>query len=446
MTDTPPAAARPWSEWRVLRWVVLAALCGVLYGPAYLEASYATRERWGDFYQEWLSARSVRDGGRAYAPLRELAPRYTSLPPEFIATMLPWNAHPPVSVLLALPLGYLPYHTAQTVWSLVNWPLYALTVVLIVRGLRVPFHPAMVLPILVVTLACYPLFIQVQHGQLNIILMAGITAGWYLDRRGYRTGAGLAVGFAAAVKLVPAFLFLYFLAARRWRSLAVAVVTFVGLHALALGVLGLDDVRVYRDTVIPSVTAYVSSRHNISLPAFWLRLFDPHPNEGIDALFVAPWLAVLMSALSRLAVIAVTAWRAYAAQTPFEHERAYATAVVGILLVSPICWDHYFLLAAFPAFFAWRYVRGIGPRVVFWLVFLQLLLPKYYVPQLVYGVKDGAQKYLFGTYQVSAAENLCLASLLNYVLVALFVLVVAAPEPAAAGREPPAAGNSPSSR
>ncbi len=427
----------------MLRWFLFLIACGVLFGPAHLEASYATRERWGDFYQEWFSARNVLHGGRAYAPLPELARRYTDLPDEYAAKLLPWNAHPPVSVLLALPLGRLGFQDALTVWNLLNWPLFVLSLVLIIRGLRIPFSASSLLPTLALSLACYPLYLQVQHGQLNIVLMAGITLSWYLDRLGYRIGAGAALGAVAAFKLVPAFLFLYFLGTRRWRSLAVAVGVFGALNGLAVAVLGIADVRVYLYTVVPSVANYVSSRFNLSLAGFWLRIFDPHPNEHVDAIVVAPVAGAVLSYLTRAAVIGWVLWQAYTARTLFDRDRAFAVAMVGMFLVSPITWDHYFLILGLPFALAWWHVQGIAWRVLFWVIFLRTWLPNYYIPSLVIGQEVGTAKYLFGSYQLAAVENLWLASLPFYGLVAFFVLVANLRERTPVAASPVPAGGGP---
>ncbi|QEL18101.1 glycosyltransferase family 87 protein [Limnoglobus roseus] len=416
-------ATRTWSEWRILRWFLFLLICVAAYGPHYLEAFRPPPNKLGDFHQEWLSARNFAHGGRAYAPQRDIAQEHLGIPAEEAARLLPWNAHPPVSVLLALPLGTLSFRDAQLVWNLANVPLFVLSLVLIVRGIGMPFSATSVLPTAALTLACHPIYSQFQHAQLNIILMTLITLGWHFDGRRDFGWAGAAIGAAVAVKLFPAFLFLYFLASRRWRALAAGTIVFVALQGVALLVLGVDDCRTYVEQVVPSIVNYESSRQNVSLAGFWLRIFNPHPNEHVDALAVSPVTGLAFSYVSRLIVVLVLVRLAVGARSKFEHDRAFAACVVGMMLASPITWPHYFLMLALPLALAWQYVRGIGWRILFWVVFVLLWLPNYYFPSLVLGAERGMMMYLLGTSQISAGQNLTLASLPNYALLALLVLV-----------------------
>ena len=71
-------------------------------------------------------------------------------------------------------------------------------------------------------------------GQFSAPLAFLVVAAWAADRTGRWHLAGVALGAAAAVKLFPAFLLLYFAAAGRWRTVAVAVATAAAVNAVAL--------------------------------------------------------------------------------------------------------------------------------------------------------------------------------------------------------------------
>ena len=73
-----------------------------------------------DFAQEWTSARNYWTGRPIYLPLAESFPIHFG---RETTTKLRVNAHPPAAVLIALPLGQLPYRTAWLVWNLISLTL-----------------------------------------------------------------------------------------------------------------------------------------------------------------------------------------------------------------------------------------------------------------------------------------------------------------------------------
>lgn len=446
MADSPPGPppATRWSEWRVLRWFLFLLACGALFGPPYLEAFRPPAGKVGDFHQEWLSARNYATGRPVYASQRETIVAHMGVSPEVAEKMLPWNAHPPASVAVALPFGVLSYPNAQLAWNLLSLPLLVVSLALVVRGLGLPFQAASLLPALALALACHPLYSQFQHAQLNVVLLFLIVLAWWLDRSAAFAAAGTMVGLAAALKLFPAFLFVYFLALRRWSALATGAAAFVAANLVALALFGWADVKTYVTEVVPSVANYQSSRQNVSATGFWLRVFDPQPSEHVIGLVHAPLLGKALAHGSQALVAAIVAFAAWRARARFDCDRAFAAAVVGMLLASPIAWPHYFVMLPLPLAFAWNFARGLDRRVLFWLAFVLMMLPNYYFPSVVLGPERGMAMYLLGESKVTAGQNLTLASLPNYALAALFVLVVRVPDPARA--EPPAPGISPSSR
>jgi uncharacterized membrane protein len=89
---------------------------------------------------------------------------------------------------------------------------------MIVRELAANPRPWWIFPVILGLLLFNPLLIHILQGQINILILMLLTAGWMLDRRGPEGWAGVLVGLAAAIKLAPAFLFTYFLFTRRWRA------------------------------------------------------------------------------------------------------------------------------------------------------------------------------------------------------------------------------------
>jgi hypothetical protein len=412
----------------VLATVVFAALTGDAFRP---DPRFV-----GDFTQDWLSSRDVIEGRPAYGPLAEsLRRHFDAEPPE---DFLPWNAHPPGSVLLALPLARLEHATAFFVWNAVTFPMFVCAVWIVAaelgpwRGWRAASVAAAVA---VVGVTCYPIHQQVVLGQFNALLALLITGAWAADRRGWGTLAGGAVGAAAAVKLFPAFLLLYLIAARRWRAAGVAVVVGGAISACAAVALGTDAYRTYVIDVVPAVSArYATQWNNLSLSAFWLRLFDPTPESRVVAVWAAPTVGKVLATASRFVVVGLVGWAALRATTTEGRDRAFALAVVGMVLVSPIAWPHYLIMLVVPVGLL---VVGLGRTPWRWALLACLAvmwLPDTFVPKLILGDKRAELMSVHRHPPLTPGENILIASVPHYALLGLFLLTLWLPTKRA---EPP---------
>jgi hypothetical protein len=177
-------------------------------------------------------------------------------------------------------------------------------------------------------------------------------------RAGHPGWAGAALGAAAALKLFPAFLAVYFLARREWKVLKVAAATFLALALLTAAVLGTEVYRTYLGEVLPrTAERYRSAWFNLSLAGFWARLFDPQAGDRgmhVTPLLLSRPLAHAAFAASAVAVAAVVAFCAARARSRSAADLAFGVALVGMLLVSPITWEHYLLLLPLPLAVLWK--------------------------------------------------------------------------------------------
>ena len=188
-------------------------------GRDWVDACYPKEGYSFDFLQEWLSARNWRTRRPVYSPQLETYTFHTGYKPIRDEDMLPWNAHPPAAVLLTLPFASLDYPEAHFVWNLFMVPLFLASVAIAFRELKIPFHWTGLLPAIALTAFCFPLKSNFVQGQLNIVLLILIIAAWSANRRDRQLLAGCFIGVAAAVKLYPAFLFLFWIGGGRRRGL-----------------------------------------------------------------------------------------------------------------------------------------------------------------------------------------------------------------------------------
>jgi alpha-1,2-mannosyltransferase len=191
--------------------------------------------------------------------------------------------------------------------------------------------------LLALALVAMPLQINFDYLNLNAVVLAlVVAAGFDLARR--RDGrAGVWLGLATALKVFPGLLLLYAAYRRRWRSAASGASLALGLSVCSLLPLGVPGALASgRDWLAHSGAGmWVLHRRNQSLPALLSRAGIPH--QGVIAIDLL------------LLVLAALALRRSTSDDDMVHDVGIVTLLA--VLVSPIGWDHYFLLA-FPAWVA----------------------------------------------------------------------------------------------
>jgi len=338
---------------RVVMWLVVLLVSFFWMYGSWRDAFRPKEGYYWDFSQEWLSARNFWTGKPIYLSQRDTLVVHTGHTTVREGDMLPWNAHPPASVLLGLPFGALPferlsYRDAHLLWNLTMTVCFLWALVIALRLRARPIELGGILMIATLLLLCAPLLTQLFQGQLNGIIVLLAVLAWAADRREQYFLAGLLIGLAAGIKIVPAFLMLYWLMQRRWRALLGGAVGFLLINGTAAALFGIDAFRTYIEVVVPSVSGYRSSWDNVSLSGLWYKLFFPREVERVQALVYAPWLAIALSMLSQAAVAALVAWKCFVAKTRPQRDHALGLTVIGMLLVSPITWSHYFLILMLP--------------------------------------------------------------------------------------------------
>jgi hypothetical protein len=410
--------ARPWAK-RAL-WVGLfVAACGLL-GPDFLRNLRPARTYILDFAQEWTSARNHFHGLPVYTSLEVSYREYLGherRPGEFF---LERNAHPPTSVLLALPLAGLDYPDAFLAWSLLSLLALFGSGWLVARQLATPLSVWTLFPVVTLLLLCNPFRQQMNQGQLNLFLLLLLTAVWAADRSGRPAWAGVWLGLATAVKLFPGFLFLYFLARRQWRSVLVGGATFLAVTGVTGLVLGWATYRDYLEEVMPVVAVYRDWWPNASLLGFWAKLFDGRGGKVVPV-WHSPGLMAGAYLASAAVVAAVVGWIARKARSREELDLAFSLTLTGMLLVSPITWDHYFTLLFLPLVILWLDLPGAGlERTAFWVVLGLLWL----TPLVYWWLVLGARTDNWQSLTARPAQTLTALSMQTYALLGLFVLLL----------------------
>jgi hypothetical protein len=316
---------------------------------SYLADSLAAdRVLFKDLGQEYLLARALADGVDPYVPMRDLATRYLE-PVGYLDKTFP-TPHPVSAGLLFLPGLVLEYSTLVRVWFGLELVFLVLGVAWSARAAGWPLGARMAPVVAFGLLAWFPVVIELGLGQVTLALLAGLAgAQLALLRRRLWLG-GVALGLTLLLKPLAWPWLLALVWGRAWRALVACLAVVLGGIALCALRLGPGVLVDYTTRVLPRVSAlYATEPTNISLWTVGPRLFE-----------AAEAARVVGAAVPLLVVLVSLVW--LRARPSLCHALGVLTCVS--ILVNPISWGYYLVLAIVPAaqVLAWLRERRY-PRV-----------------------------------------------------------------------------------
>ncbi|MGA7669379.1 MAG: glycosyltransferase family 87 protein [Nitrolancea sp.] len=297
-----------------------------------------------------------------------------------------YNANPPTTALLLLPLSGARYAMARTIWIWLNVALLAVTLLLILRetGLRGP--PALIFAS--VALASQPLQANMRQGQVYVLLLALATLVWIGLRRCSDRVAGAALGVMIAVKTAGLLLPILLLSRRRWRSLFWASVSTVALSLTSLFWFNAATWRAYVQALMRlrnepdlSVSAYQT------VPSLFRHLFAFDPTWNPDPLTRSSFLATTLTLLAFVGLLALTVLFT----RTLEHiDLQFAALLTLSVLLSPVSLDYHYTLLLLPLAIVLSESRSYGDWRVWTVVAFSAALTMtnlpYTSPRFVGGV------------------------------------------------------------
>jgi hypothetical protein len=311
---------------RPLRWDLWFCAAGLIGGTLALtdivwnEAPAGMRgERPHDFAHYYVAAGRVLYGKNPYVPVTDeveqlLGFRHYEAP----------VADTPAMLTLQAPLGWFPYR--------MSWLVFAAGSVLVAVGSNVAVCRVLKLswPIAVgvagAALMSRP-FRQCLYYNHAEWLVLGVSAlGWYLARSGQSAG-GLLWGLAAALKLFPGMLLISSLLGRQWR---VALWTFIGgcvFTLLGTIVIGWQPTWEFITVTVPRSKIYYTWTGNSSLMTIGTVLSGQ------------TWGGAALTIVGLMSIV-IALWR-----RPGGIDRAYVAGTAAALILSPLSWIYYGILA-----------------------------------------------------------------------------------------------------
>lgn len=399
-------------------WASIAFWVCVLQVPSFVADFAGSAEVLPDFYQDWASARNYGSGRPVYTRHDISIPLYLGSLSADRHPLVQVNAHPPTSVLLALPLAGLEFHSAVLLWNLISLALLLASVGVVAGVLRLTRSWWSLGPMLSLLLTCGPLREDLRYGQLALLLTFLVTCAWAAERKRKDALAGLLLGAAATIKLFPAFLLAYYMVRGRWRFAAAGLSSILCLTLLTVFVLGPECYQDYFFKVVPEIQWFRVGWGNLSITGFWSRLFDPAPDHPrpmsrTDPIWYSPTFASAASIASCLAVSLALVLATRNSRRRRETDLGFAMASIVMILASPIAWDHYLMLLLAPLAILWGALsRRAGRRAAFYTVLATLWIS----PWLVFEIAG------LGGRVATPFDSLTLLSYQTYALLGLFGL------------------------
>jgi len=380
---------RPLLAAGVLYAAVVAVIVAVRVWPATSGGDYAAlkEETTSDFRDFWYTARHFRDTG-------SLTDDYGvhNYLPFFTLFMLPWSI--------------LPLPAAAVLFALLSVALFGAGVVLAEQllndGVRRGPRPATYLALALVAPYVHSCAVL---GNVMLLVVFLVLAAWYLVEHRRDAAAGVALGLATLIKLLPGALILFLLLKRRWTAAGVALAVVTGLgFGLPAASVGLPTAwREHRafferavggHNALSTLTAEKPPKamySNTALPMVLRRLLSPLSGGKTDTRPVYVTVAtlpptirvVLWGALSAALLATSTLagvrhsrpWPPHTEQGVWSVRAQFGAWCALALLASPLVWTHYYVLAYWPLALAADAaarragpLRGARPAIAAWVV------------------------------------------------------------------------------
>ncbi len=373
-----------------------------------------------------------RDGVRAFLSGDEMY----SVPMQAGDLQLPF-IYPPFGALVLVPLTVFEWmddYRAATFMILGSSLLILLCLHLVLRALLRDVEPRVRLMVTAVTwaftLLLEPVWLNASFAQINVVIMALVVLDLVPRKRWLPQG--WLIGVAAAIKLSPLAMLLYFLLRRDFRAIFTAAASFL-LMTLAAAAVRWDATVEFFTTVLLGMgtgsevgvdPAYTS---NSSLKAMVMRFFDTQ--AALDANGTA--LNIIWLVLS-LSVIGLGGWLMLALMRRDLHVDAWLVNALIMLLISPISWSHHWVWVALllpVALWRWAAVLGrptfLGVVLMVWGLVMLTDPPKWW-----FG--DGVDVYALSIFEKILVSDYVWFALLTMLGLALALRKVPVPPKTAA--------------
>jgi hypothetical protein len=235
--------------------------------------------------------------------------------------------------------------------------------------------PGWVIGVAAAAALSWPFMSQLIALNLQPLVMLAILGAIAGAQAGRPALAGTALALAAAVKVTPAALVLYWLASRRYAEAAWFFIAGAGLAALGLTLAGtplhLDWIAGMRElgrSIVPAAP-------NRSVAALlYGAVYGLEPAaDGLPLYPLPAWIAMACAGFG-VAGLGLCLWGARRSRhRPAADAAGQVALVLVTILATPLAWSHYYLILV-PAAMVWTGLVGLTSRSVAALAMLAILI------------------------------------------------------------------------
>lgn len=214
-------------------------------------------------------------------------------------------------------------------------------------GLR---HPAWMAAVCVLFLASDTVRYSMQLTQTHIIFMLMALVAVVLARSGRPVWAGILLAVAAAIKITPGLLLIYWLMTRQTKAAISFVVSSLALLAITLLAAGPQVVLAYLHSMSKISSILLVAYNNQSFAAWAAGGSYPAAELRVWHSFVLPpWVRIASLGLLFAAAVAGGYMdRQLAKRSPAAPPYGALFTLIGATLFTPIAWSHYFVILLVP--------------------------------------------------------------------------------------------------
>ena len=213
------------------------------------------------------------------------------------------------------------------------------------------FHPGWMALICVALYVCEPFKYAFFLVQTHILFIFLSVLALLLARDGKPVKAGFVLAFAAAVKITPGFLLIYWLFTRQRKAAVSFVMSFAALVAITLLATGPALMKMYVHELSQTSNVLLVAFNNQSLAAWWMGHTVPKDELYHWHSYLLPPVLKSISVLLTLAsaVVGGLLDRRLLAEKPGAAPYGAVFTMVGVTMFTPIAWTHYYILLVIPA-------------------------------------------------------------------------------------------------
>ncbi|MEN9917389.1 MAG: hypothetical protein RLY40_1328 [Pseudomonadota bacterium] len=275
------------------------------------------------------------------------------------------NLNPPFFTLISFPLAYLSYPHALLMWTLLSILAGALGILLLQQKLDAQaFSISCAVLVLIGLFSYYPSFVNLQFGQVSLLLLPLLVCGWRAARQEKIVSTAIWLALASSIKpFIGLFLF-YFLMRKEWRGLAAFLLTLCSCALIAGLFLGFDSYIAYYHAC--QQIKWAASNWNVSIYGFLLRLFGGN-ESNVALLPVSGLVTYLYPLLAGIFFIALLQFLQATLKIPAQQkiDLDFSVIITAMLLLSPLGWLYYFPLLSIPVLILWQWAKvGIYPSLL----------------------------------------------------------------------------------